>query len=57
MEGAYWTLMTYFDCCKVPVIAHGLDLLERGVITGKTDLEFANDIIKSVLRQYVHFSN
>ena len=45
MEGAHWTMMTFFDACKAPVIAHGLDLIEQGVITGKTDLEFAKDII------------
>ena len=28
MEGAHWTMMTFFDACKAPVIAHGLDLIE-----------------------------
>ena len=48
--------MTYFDSCKVPVIAHGIDLLESGVITGKSNLEFAQDILRSVIRQYAHFN-
>jgi len=48
--------MTYFDACKAPVIAHGLDLMEQGVITEKTNLQFARDILTSVLRQYAHFS-
>ena len=47
--------MTYFDCCKVPLIAHGMDLLEQGVIQNKTDFEFAKDIYQSVLCQYAHF--
>ena len=42
--------MTFFDCCKVPVIARVLDLMEQGVITGKSDAQFSQDIIKSVLR-------
>ena len=49
--------MTYFDSVKVPIIAHGIDLMEQGVITGKTNLEFAQDILNSVVRQYVHFTN
>ena len=40
-EGAFMTMMTYFDSCKVPVIAHGIDLMERGLITDKTNLQFA----------------
>ena len=42
--------MTYFDSVKVPIIAHGIDLMEQGVITGKTNLEFAQDILNSVVR-------
>ena len=57
LEGAYWTMMTYFDCCKSPVIARGLDLIQQGVITGKSDLDFAHDIQRSCLRQYVHYTN
>ena len=49
-------MMTYFDSIKVPVIAHGIDLMEQGVITGKTNLQFAKDIITSVIRQYAHFT-
>ena len=41
--------MTYFDACKAPVIAHGIDLLEQGVITGKTNLQYAQDIMKSAM--------
>ena len=37
-EGAHWTMMTYFDSTKLPIIAHGIDLMEQGVITGKSNL-------------------
>lgn len=50
-------MMTYFDSCKVPVIAHGIDLMESGQITDKTNLEFAKDLVKSILRQYAHFND
>ena len=50
-------MMTYFDSVKLPVIAHGIDLMERGIITGKTNLEFANSIVQSVIRQYAHFDD
>ena len=49
-SGAYLTMMTYFDSVKLPVIAHGIDLMERGIITGKTNLDFANSIVQSVIR-------
>ena len=48
-------MMTYFDSCKIPVIAHGLDLMQAGVIKDKSYLEFAKDIYASVLRQYAHY--
>lgn len=51
------TMMTYFDCCKVPVIAHAIDLMESGEISGKSNLEFAQDVYKSILRQYANFNN
>lgn len=44
--GAHGALMTYYDCIRTPIIAHALDLFEQGVIKHKTDLEFANDIVK-----------
>ena len=55
-EGAFWSMLTYFDSVKVPVIAHGIDLMESGVITGKSNLDFANDIYACVLRQYAHYN-
>ena len=49
-------MMTNFESCKVPAIAHGIDLLEQGVIRNKTNMQFAKDIMKSVTNQYVHFN-
>ena len=56
-EGAYWAMLTYFDCCKIPIVAHGIDLIEQGIIKDKTNLQFANDIYASVLRQYAHYND
>lgn len=50
-------MMTYFDCCKVPVIAKGIDMLEEGKIKNMTNLEFANTIMSSVLKQYAHYTD
>lgn len=47
--------MTFFESCKAPVIAHGIDLMERGIITHRTDLEFAQDIMASTIRQYANY--
>lgn len=52
-KDAYWVLMTYFDCCKAPLIAHAIELIDKGIIT-KSYHEFANDFLSSVLRQYAH---
>ena len=27
-EGSYWVLMTYFDCCKIPLICQGIELID-----------------------------
>ena len=48
-------MITYFDSIKAPIIAHGIDLLESGVIHDKSNLEFANDLMACVLRQYAHY--
>lgn len=56
IEGAHGALMTYFDCSRAPVIAHALDLLQKGVIKDKTDLEFAKDLVKSIMSQHVHWN-
>ena len=55
IEGAHWTLMTFFESCKAPVIAHGIDLMERGILTHRSDLEFAQDIMASTIRQYANY--
>ena len=49
-KGAFWQMITYFDSIKAPIIAHGIDLLESGVIQDKSNLEFANDLMACVLR-------
>ena len=40
-KGAHWTLMTFFDCCKAPIILKGIEMIEQGLIKDKTNLEFA----------------
>lgn len=56
-RGAHWTLMTYFYSTRAPVIAHGIDLMEQGLITGKSNLQFAQDVIQCGKRQFSHYSS
>lgn len=50
-------MLTYFDSVKAPIIAHAIDLMEAGIITNKTNIEFANDLMAAVLRQYAHYDD
>ena len=56
-EGAFWSMLTYFDCIKVPVIARAIDLMEQGVIKDKTNLQFATDMVSTVMRIYAHYND
>ena len=31
-EDSYWILMTYFDCCKIPLICQGIELIDAGIV-------------------------
>jgi hypothetical protein len=53
-EDAYWVLFTYFDCCKVPLLCRGIELIDSGLIQ-KTYFEFAHDFFESIMSQYAHF--
>ena len=55
-RGAHWTLMTYFEGSTAPLIAHGIDLMEQGLLTGKTNLQFAQDVIQARKRQFSHYT-
>jgi hypothetical protein len=55
-EDSYWVLLTYFDCCKIPLICNGIDLIDSGVIN-KSYFDFSNDFMLSVLREYAHFNS
>ena len=56
-EGAHIIMMTNFESINLPIIAHGLDLIEQGIITGKTNLEFAKSVLESIEKQYAHFDD
>ncbi len=42
-------LMTYFDCCKIPVICKAIELIDEGIIK-VSYAQFAEDLMKSILR-------
>ena len=46
-EGAHYAHMTFFDCAKVPLICWGIELMETGVITNKTNFEYSQDVFKA----------
>lgn len=48
-------MMTYFDCCKIPVVCKAIELIDSGVLN-VSYLQFAEDLMKSILRQYAHFN-
>jgi hypothetical protein len=48
-EDAYWVLLTYFDCCKIPLICQGIDLIDAG-IAKVSYFQFSLDFLSSVLR-------
>ena len=33
---SFWTLISYFECCRVPVAAHGIDMIDTGKIENKS---------------------
>lgn len=37
------------------MIAHGIDLMERGILTHRSDLEFAQDLMASTIRTYENY--
>ena len=42
-------MMTYFDCCKIPVVCKAIELIDSGVLN-VSYLQFAEDLMKSILR-------
>ena len=48
-QDSYWILLTYFDCCKIPLICKGIDLIDNGVVK-VSYFNFAHDFLSSVLR-------
>jgi hypothetical protein len=55
-SGAYSTCNTYFDCVKVAIICQVTDFIKRGLIK-KTFLEFAQEMNKMTMSEYVHFND
>jgi hypothetical protein len=41
-----WTMSGYFDCCKIPVIAQVIELMEQGIIKDKTYTAFAYELLE-----------
>lgn len=53
-KNAFMVLSTYFDCCRVPLIAHAIDLIDQGTLP-VSYLQFSLDLRDSILRLYAHY--
>jgi hypothetical protein len=49
--------MTYFDTPKVAVVLRSIDLMEKGLLKGKTYFDIAMDLRTMVYRNYVHYND
>lgn len=54
-DSGYMVFMTYFDCCKIPLLLQGVELIDSGAVN-KSYCDLANDYFDSVLRQYAHYT-
>jgi hypothetical protein len=48
--------MTYFDTPKIAVVLRAIDLIDKGLIPGKTYYDVAMDLRTMVYRHYVHYN-
>lgn len=55
-KGAYWVFLTYFDTPKVAVVLKAVDLIDRGLMPGKSYFDIAMDIRTMVYKHYVHYN-
>ena len=55
-RGAYWVFLTYFDTPKVAVVLRAIDLIEKGMMPGKSYFDIAMDIRTMVYKHYVHYN-
>jgi hypothetical protein len=49
--------MTYFDTPKIAVVLRAIDLIDKGVVKGKTYYDVAMDLRTMVYRNYVHYND
>lgn len=48
--------LTYFDTPKVAVVIKAIDLIDRGMLPGKTYFDVALDLRTMVYKHYVHYN-
>lgn len=56
-KGAYWVFLTYFDTPKVAVVLKAIELMERGLVSGKSYFDVAMDIRTIIYKSYVHYTD
>jgi hypothetical protein len=54
-KDSFWAMQTYFDCCKVHLVARAIDLIDQGVIKVNY-FTFSKDLMASILRLYAHYT-
>ena len=50
-------MLTYFDCCKIPIICQIVDLILKGKIVNKSYFTFAKELMSMTMKNYVHYSD
>ena len=49
--GAHWVLFSYWESLTVPLICHIVNLITKGLLPGKSVLDFAFDLLEETNRQ------
>lgn len=55
-KGAYWVFLTFFDTPKVAVVLKAVELIDKGLVPGKTYFDIAVDMRTMVYKHYVHYN-
>lgn len=55
-KGAYWVFLTFFDTSKVVVVLRAIELMEKGLLPGKTYFDIAMDLRTMVYNLFVHYN-
>ncbi|CDW90182.1 UNKNOWN [Stylonychia lemnae] len=55
-RGSYWVCITFFDTPKVALVLSAIEMMDQGLLKGKTYFDVAEDIRTIIYNNYIHFS-